>query len=66
MKVIIDRFEGAFAVVETEDKMLINMPKELVPQGAAEGSVVVIEIDMDASSERHKKVTQLMNSVFKD
>ena len=28
MKIIIDRFEGGFAIVELEDKRIINMPQE--------------------------------------
>ena len=31
MKVIIDRFEEGYAVVETEDKEFVDMPKKLVP-----------------------------------
>ena len=44
MKVIIDRFEGEYAVVELEVGKFVNMPKELVPD-AHEGDVINIFID---------------------
>ena len=44
LKVIIDRFEGDYAVVETEDKIMVNLPKSLIP-GAKEGDVISISID---------------------
>ena len=37
MKVIIDRFEGGFALVELEDRTIIDMPIELIPEGARKG-----------------------------
>ncbi|NLY45741.1 MAG: DUF3006 domain-containing protein [Tissierella sp.] len=45
MRIIIDRFEGEFAVVELEDKSFIDMPIELVPEGAKEGDIVEIQIN---------------------
>ena len=35
MRVIIDRFEGDYAVVELEDGSMVNMPKSLVPANAS-------------------------------
>lgn len=45
LRIIIDRFEGEFAVVELEDKSFIDMPIELVPEGAKEGDIVEIQIN---------------------
>lgn len=47
LKVIIDRFEGEFAVVELEDKSFIDMPIELVPKGAKEGDILEIQINQE-------------------
>ncbi|MDR7869748.1 MAG: DUF3006 domain-containing protein [Tissierellaceae bacterium] len=59
MKIIIDRFEGDFAVVELDDKGLINMPIELVPEGAKEGDVIEIQINHEETrlikEEKEKK-----------
>lgn len=59
LKIIIDRFEGDFAVVELDDKGLINMPIELVPEGAKEGDVIEIQINHEETrlikEEKEKK-----------
>ncbi len=59
MRVIIDRFEGDYAVVELEDRSTANLPRSLVPLGAKEGDVLVIEIDRNATEERRKRIQKL-------
>lgn len=63
IKVIIDRFEGEFAVVETEDKEMLNIPHKLLPD-ACEGDVVTITIDKDETEKRKKNIKNLMNDLF--
>lgn len=65
MKVIIDRFEDEYAVVEIEVGKCVNIPKILVPN-AKEGDVIKIEIDIQETEERKKHIQKLMNNVFKD
>ncbi|OQB14776.1 MAG: hypothetical protein BWY15_00928 [Firmicutes bacterium ADurb.Bin193] len=65
MKVIIDRFEGDFAVVELPDKTTVNMPRVLVP-GAGEGDVITIEREKACTDERRKKISALMDEVWND
>lgn len=62
--VIIDRFEGRFAVVETTDGQMFNMPKELLPSEAKESDVVSIEIDKEATTERHDQMVELKNKLI--
>jgi hypothetical protein len=66
MNVIIDRFEGAYAVVELEDKQFVNMPRELLPAGAKEGSVISIMIDQEETNKRRKGIEGLMNQLWTD
>lgn len=61
MRVIIDRFEGDFAVVETEDGITVNMPKILLPD-AKEGDTVRIESYRD--TERQKRIEKLADELF--
>ncbi|HEY5563494.1 MAG TPA: DUF3006 domain-containing protein, partial [Clostridiaceae bacterium] len=42
IQVIIDRFEEGFAVCEREDRVMINIRKELLPEGAEEGQVILL------------------------
>jgi hypothetical protein len=62
MRVIIDRFEQDYAVVELEDGSMAHMAVKLLP-GAAEGDVVEIKIDREATAERKKRIEELRNSM---
>ena len=65
MKVIIDRFEGDYAVVELDEGKFLNMPKELVPF-AKEGDVIKITVDQDETKKRSEHITDLMANLCKD
>lgn len=64
MNVIIDRFEGGFAVVEIDEGSFAQLPKALVPKGAGEGSV--ISITLEESQSRRRETDSLMDKLFKD
>lgn len=66
MKLIIDRFEGNFAVVELPDGRMIDCPKSLLPNNANEGSILNITVDETATNDKLKRVTERMNKLFKD
>ncbi len=40
MKLIIDRFEGDYAVCEREDKTMMDIERSKLPEGVKEGSVL--------------------------
>jgi len=61
---IIDRFEGKFAVVETTDGM-VNIPKSDLPTGAKEGDVLKIVIEEGATKARAERIEKKMNDLFK-
>lgn len=64
---IIDRFEGDWAVVEYEGKTF-NLPRSLLPKEAREGSVIRIRIAVDevATRERERIVSRLADELFKE
>lgn len=64
MKVIIDRFEGDYAVVELPDRSTVDIPKQLVPKGAKEGDVLSIEIDKDETAKRKERIQKLMDELW--
>ena len=64
MLVIIDRFEGDFAIVELPSKATANLPRILVPREAAEGDVVRIEIDAAETDKRRTRIAALMADVW--
>jgi hypothetical protein len=55
MRIIIDRFEGDFAVVELEDKSFVDMPLKLIPEGAKEGDILEIEINREETEKLHEE-----------
>ncbi len=65
MKVIIDRFEGEYAVVEIDSNNYVNLPRVLVPN-SKEGDIVLIEVKKEESKNRKEHIQKLMNDVFSD
>lgn len=63
LKVIVDRFEGEFAVVEMEDKTMVNMPKCLIPE-SREGDVIIIKIDEEETANRKKRMKDMMRNLW--
>ena len=66
MKVIIDRFEGDFAVVEYEIGKTANMPKILLDSTAKEGDVVEISLLSQETEEKKSRITSLRQKLEKN
>ena len=63
MKVVIDRIEGNYAVVELKDGNVVDMSIKLLPKGAVEGSIIEITLKKEESKikkEKIKKATEDM------
>lgn len=65
MRVIIDRFEGEFAIVETDKGDFVNLPKILLPD-SKEGDVIDITINIDETQKRSQKIQNLIEDLFED
>jgi len=71
IKLIIDRFEGEYAILESQEKtpLIFNFPRSLLPQGAKEGTVLRFNIDLDekeTETRRNNIQEQLDNLKKKD
>jgi hypothetical protein len=66
MQIIIDRFEGDYAVVELESLKTVQMPICLLPNGAVEGDVIIIEIDKDETKKRLANIKKLEQTLWED
>lgn len=69
MKVIIDRFEGHYAVCEKEDRAMIDIKKTDLPSEAKEGDVLDIEgdtiiIDLEATVKRKSEIEKLTEDLW--
>lgn len=65
MQVIIDRFEGEYAIVEIKEGKFVSIPKVLVPS-AHEGDVIDILINLEETKKRKNKIKNLMDDLFID
>ena len=66
MKVIIDRFEGNFAVTELPNGKTVNCPLELIPENAKEGSIINITVDEKETNRKLKEAEERMNRLFEN
>ena len=69
MKVIIDRFEGNFAVCEKEDRQMVDIKKSKIPTTAKEGDVLnidkdMITIDSVETEKRKKEIEELTKDLW--
>lgn len=64
MKVTIDRFEGDFAVVELEIRDMVDLSKDLVPDGAEEGDILEIRVDYSETARRKKRIEKLTEGLW--
>jgi hypothetical protein len=64
MRFIIDRFEGEFAVVELDDKTMVDIPRVALPAEAMEGDIINITIKEDETQEKRKKMKDKLNELF--
>lgn len=69
MQVIIDRFEGSFAICEDENRKMINIGRAKLPKEAKEGSVLIIqgdkiEIDHNETEKRKSRIKKMMDSLW--
>lgn len=62
----IDRFEGEQAVLSTEKKQEIIMPKSCLPESAQPGSVLVLRIETAEMLEKQREQTakDILNELF--
>lgn len=70
MKVIIDRFEGDFAVCEKEDRRMINIERAVIPSEAREGDVLIVDggsitIDEAETEKRKRLIEELTKDIWK-
>lgn len=69
MQLVIDRFEGNFAVCEKDDKTMIDIEKTKLPLEAKEGDVIIIEqdkitIDLIETKKRKSEITKITKNLW--
>lgn len=62
---IIDRFEGDYAVIESEN-IVFNVPRAALPPDAAEGDCLKAEVDKETTAQRRSKMEDMMKKLFEN
>lgn len=71
MEVIVDRFEGDYAVCEKPNRQMIDIRREKLPPNVKEGDVLTIidnqiTINTERRKEREERIRNLMNDLWAD
>ncbi len=63
---IIERFEGDWAIIETKNRHTFNLPRFVLPTGIKEGDVISIQVGIDlvATKERAEKSKRMLDNLF--
>lgn len=64
MRLIIDRFEEEFVVIELENKEMVNVPRSIFPIEAKEGDIIKIIIDEEETEIRRLRIQEKFNSLL--
>lgn len=70
-KLIIDRFEGTYAICEDQEKKMFAVSLNELPQGAKPGDVLQISgagelsVDQEETQRRRKKMAGLQSKLFR-
>ena len=69
IQLIIDRFEGKYAILESQNKnsLIFNFPRSLLPKGVEEGNVIRFNIDIDEkeTETRRKNIQEQLDNLKK-
>lgn len=63
---IIDRFEGAIAIIELEKGEFVQIPRAILPAEAKEGDVITVQIDGRRTADRKSKIEGLLHELWED
>ena len=63
MRWIIDRFEGDFAVIESNG-ICFNIPKQALPSAVTEGDVLEISVNAEESEFKEKELKDRLKKLF--
>ena len=69
MKIIIDRFEGTYAVCEKEDRTMMDIKRSNLPSEAKEGDLLsidnnIITIDIKGTERRLRDIEKLTEDLW--
>jgi hypothetical protein len=69
MKVIIDRFEGDYAVCKKEERTIVDIERNKIPAEAKEGDALLVEddkisVDETETEKRKKRIEEMIKDLW--
>lgn len=69
MRVVIDRFEGEYAICEKENREMVDIKRDKIPEEAKEGDVLCIDkdnifIDIAETEKRKREIEELTKDLW--
>jgi hypothetical protein len=69
LKVVIDRFEGSYAICEKENREMVDIERSRLPEEAKEGDVLdiandEITVDRDETERRKRAIEELTKDLW--
>lgn len=64
MELIIDRFEGKYAILELPNNKTAEVVKSILPKNAKEGDVIEISVSTEKTLSRKKEVEDLYKHLW--
>ncbi|PKM72872.1 MAG: DUF3006 domain-containing protein [Firmicutes bacterium HGW-Firmicutes-16] len=66
MNFIIEQIKEHYAIASLENRDKVNIPKQLVPPGAVEGTVLTININLDETEKQKAGISRLIKDLWKE
>ncbi len=66
MRIVIDRFEGDYAIVELPDRTMADLHRRFLPEWAKEGDAFEIRVETVSHHELKEQISRLMDEVWED
>ncbi|MCO1603288.1 DUF3006 domain-containing protein [Desulfosporosinus nitroreducens] len=63
---VIDRFEGDWAIIETDNRVTFNLPRSVLTADLKEGDIIniLVSLDSEATKQRSKNAKSLLENFF--
>ena len=65
---IVDRFEGAWAIIESGDEEIFQLPRSIMPSTIGEGDIIEIIVKQDAPATKNKEAhsSEILKNFFEE
>lgn len=63
---IVDRFEGAWAIIESSDQVIFQLPRSIIPSTVGEGDLIEIIVKQDTLATKEAHSSEILKNFFEE